>query len=53
MSTSLEIRLERLPKRDALARLRAAYACLERGWQMRRRAADQQTASKQKQEEVS
>ncbi len=51
MSKPLEIHLERLPKRDAVARLRAAYTCLERGWRVRRRAADRQTKSTSKQEE--
>ena len=31
------IRLERLPKRDAVTRLRTVYACLERGWRARQR----------------
>jgi hypothetical protein len=52
MSASSKIQMERLPKRDAIARLRAVYACLERGWQERHRAADRQTASKPKKEEV-
>lgn len=52
MSESPKIQLERLPKRDAIARLRAVYACLERSRQARRRAVDRQTASKPKQEEV-
>ncbi|MBS1251520.1 MAG: hypothetical protein MAG451_00553 [Anaerolineales bacterium] len=61
MSKPPTIHLERLPKRDAVARLRAAYACLERGWRARlpvparqtgRRAADRQTESKSTQEEV-
>jgi hypothetical protein len=30
-----KIRLERLPKRDAVTRLRTVYACLERGWRVR------------------
>jgi hypothetical protein len=52
MSKPREIYLERLPKRDAVTRLRAAYACLERGWQARRAADRQpQATSKQKQEE--
>jgi hypothetical protein len=51
MSKPIEIHLERLPKRDAVARLRAAYACLERGWQARRRAADRQTQSTSKKQE--
>ena len=53
MSKSPKIQLERLPKRDAMARLRAVYACLERGWKERRHAADRQAASKPKQEEES
>jgi hypothetical protein len=48
-----KIRLERLPKRDAVVRLRAVYACLERGWQTRQRVATRQSKSKfTKQEEV-
>jgi len=46
MSAPLRIRLERLPKRDAVIRLRAVYACLERGWQARRQVAAQQTEAK-------
>lgn len=38
-----KIQLERLPKRDAVARLRAVYACLKRGWQARQRVVHQQT----------
>ena len=38
-----KIKLERLPKRDAVARLRAVYACLERGWRARQRVVHQQT----------
>jgi len=53
MSKSRKVQMERLPKRDTEARLRAVYACLEWGWQERRRAADQQAASKPKLEEVS
>lgn len=54
MSKPLKIHLERLPKRDAVARLRAAYARLEQGWRARR-AADRypQATSKQEQEEES
>ncbi len=52
MSKSPKVQTERLPKRDAIARLRAVYACLERGWQ-ERQAADGQTASRLKQEEGS
>lgn len=53
MSKPRKIRLERLPKRDAVARLRAAYACLERGWRTGRRDADQQPQVTSKQEKVS
>lgn len=53
MSKSPKIRLERLPKRDALARLRAAYACLDKDWQKGRRIVDRQPASQAKQEEAS
>ncbi len=53
MCKSPKIQLERYPKRDAVARLRAVYACLERGWQERRQTADRQTAPKPKQEEGS
>jgi hypothetical protein len=53
MSKSPKIRLERLPKRAAVIRLRAAYACLERGWQTRRQATGQQTKAKPSQEEES
>ena len=52
MSRPLKIHLERLPKRDAVARLRAAYASLERGW-WARRAAERQPQATSKQEEVS
>jgi len=48
MPVQPKIRLERLPKRDAVTRLRAVYACLERGWQARR-----QIKTKSTQEEVS
>ena len=51
MSTPPKIRLERLPKRDAVIRLRAVYACLERGWQARRQVAAQQTKAKPTEEE--
>ena len=53
MSVPPKIRLERLPKRDAVIRLRAVYACLERGWQARRPIAAQQIKTKSTQEEVS
>lgn len=53
MSKPLKIHLERLPKRDAVARLRAAYAYLEKGWRVRRHAADQQVESLSRQEEGS
>lgn len=53
MSKLPKIQLERLPKRDAVARLRTLYAYLERGWQERHRAADRQPSSQPKQEEVS
>jgi hypothetical protein len=53
MSNPRKVHLERLPKRDAVARLRAAYACLEQGWRIRRRAVDRQTGSRSKQEEKS
>jgi len=53
MSKPPKIRLERLPKRDAVIRLRAVYACLERGWQARRQVVVQQTKVKSTQEEVS
>lgn len=42
MSTPPKIRMERLAKRDAVARLRAVYALLEQGWQTRQRVTDQQ-----------
>lgn len=48
-----KIRLERLPKRDAVIRLRAVYACLERGWQARQQVAIQQTKPQSTREEVS
>jgi hypothetical protein len=53
MSKPPRIRLERLPKRDAVVRLRAAYACLERSWQVRRSADERQSQSASKQEKVS
>jgi len=40
---SPQIQLERLPKRDAVTRLRAVYAGLERSW----RTAGQQEANQQ------
>jgi len=46
-----KIKLERLPKRDADTRLRAVYACLERGWQARQRVANEQTKPQTIQEE--
>ena len=53
MSKPPKIRLERLPNRDAVIRLRTAYACLERGLQTGRQAAGQQTKAKPSQEEES
>ena len=53
MSAQPEVRLEHLAKRDAVVRLRAVYALLERGWQVRRRVAAQPLKKKSKQEEVS
>lgn len=53
MSKAPKIQMERLSKRDAVARLRAVYACLERGWQERRRETERETATKSKQEEES
>ena len=50
MSKLPKVKTERVPKRDAVARLRAVYICLERGWQ-ERQASDQQTVSKPKPEE--
>jgi hypothetical protein len=48
-----KIQMERLPKRDAIARLRAVYACLERGWRARQRVLDQQAKRETiRQEEV-
>lgn len=41
MSKLPKVKTEHLPKRDAVARLRAVYAFLERGWKER------QTAEKQ------
>lgn len=52
MSKLPKVKTERLPKRDAVARLRAVYICLERGWQ-ERQTTDQQTVSKPKPEEGS
>ena len=52
MSKLPKVQLERLPKRDALARLRAVYACLERGWQERCREAERQAEIKPKQEKA-
>lgn len=52
MSKAPKVQTERLPKRDAVVRLRAVYACLERGWQ-ERQVANRPTISKQKQEEGS
>jgi hypothetical protein len=52
MSAPPKIRLERLPKRDAVARLRAMYALLERGWQAGQRAVRQQMQTKPDQEEA-
>jgi len=46
-----KIRVERLPKRDAVIRLRAVYACLERGWQRRQRVAAQSSQKEHTQEE--
>ncbi len=53
MSKPCEIYLERLPKRDAVTRLRAAYACLERSWQARRSADERRSQSTSEQEEES
>jgi hypothetical protein len=53
MSKPPKIRLKRLPKRDAVIRLRAAYACLERGWRTRQQVADRQNKTKSTQEEES
>lgn len=53
MSVPPKIRLERLPKRDAVPRLRAVYALLKRGWQARQRAAKRQMKTKATQEEAS
>jgi hypothetical protein len=52
MSAPPKIRLERLPKRDAVPRLRAVYALLERGWQARQRTAKEQQQTKPAQEEA-
>ncbi|MFH1633537.1 MAG: hypothetical protein ABIG63_05945 [Chloroflexota bacterium] len=53
MSKTPKIQLERLPKRDAVARLRAVYACLERSWQVCRCAADRQRTAQPEKEEAS
>jgi hypothetical protein len=53
MSAPPKIRLERLPKRDAVPRLRAIYTVLERGWQARQRTAKEQMQTKPAQEEAS
>jgi len=53
MSKLPKIQLERLPKRDALVRLRAAYACLEQGEHNCQQTADRQPSAKTKQEEAS
>lgn len=54
MSAPPKICLERLPKRDAVSRLRTVYALLERGWQARQRTAkEQQMQTKLAQEEAS
>jgi hypothetical protein len=53
MSAPPKIRLERLPKRDAVIRLRAVYAYLERGWQARQQAVVQQAKKRSTQEEKS
>jgi len=50
MSATPKIRLERLPKRDAALRLRAAYAVLERGRQARQKETKQQPKTKSAQE---
>jgi hypothetical protein len=42
MSKLPKIHLEHLPKRDAVARLRMAYACLEQGWQTHCRKVEQE-----------
>ena len=52
MSKLPKVKTERLPKRDAVVRLRAVYACLERGWQ-ECQTAEQQTVSKPNPEEGS
>ena len=53
MSAPPQVRLERLPKRDAVIRLRAVYACLEQGWQRRQRVAIQRIKKRLVQEERS
>jgi hypothetical protein len=52
MSAPPKIQLERLPKRDAVIRLRAVYACLERGWRRRQRIAEQSSQKELAQEEA-
>ncbi len=47
----LKIRLERLPKRDAVTRLRTVYACLERGWRARQQETNQVTRTNPIQQE--
>jgi len=49
--TPPKLRLERLPKRDAVTRLRAVYAGLERGWRARQPEANQQPKTKPIQQE--
>ncbi len=49
--TPPKIQLERLPKRDAVTRLLAVYAGLERGWRARQRDGKQQTKTKTIQQE--
>jgi len=51
MSKAPQIQLERLPKRDAVARLRAVYACLERSRQVRRRVTGRQRSAQPEKEE--
>ena len=48
---SPQIQLERLPKRDAVTRLRAVYAGLERSWRTGQREANQQTKTETIQQE--
>ena len=52
MSAPPKIRLERLPKRGAVPRLRAVYALLERSWQAQQRITKQQKQAKSAQEEA-